>query len=84
MNLKLKIAILAIVVAAAALVLYFPSIQGLLSSGEEVEEDMAAEEETINNETEDAVFIPEDDPYMQVLGALEAGRPVLIKFYARW
>lgn len=84
MNYKLKIAILVVVVAVAALVLYFPNVQGLLSSGETVAEDTAAEEEAINDDAENAVFAPEDDPYMQVLDALEAGRPVLIKFYARW
>lgn len=83
MNFKLKIATLVIVVAAAALTLYFPTIQGLLFPGEIVAEDLAAEE-AINDYTKDAVFEPQEDPFRQVLNALEAGRPVLIKFYARW
>lgn len=84
MNSKQKIAILIIVVAAAALALFFPNVQGLLSPGEKASEDITAEEEAISDDPKDAVFAPEDDPYMQVLNALEAGRPVLIKFYARW
>ena len=83
MNVKLKTAILAAVVLLAALVLYFPNLQEFLSPGEEVTEEVAAEE-TVADETEEAVFAADDNPLRQALNALEAGRPVLIKFYARW
>ncbi len=84
MQVKKKAAIVFIVLAAAALALFLPALQDPVSSDERTSEDVNVKEEAGNVEPAGAVFKAGEEPFRQVLTALEKGRPVLIKFYARW
>ena len=86
MSLKYKLTVLALVIFAAAAVLVLTN-QDILSSGTVDTEQIAASETGDDLEVEagaDEEFKPANDPYQAYLDAGEAGRPAVIKFYARW
>lgn len=86
MSLKYKLTVIALVIIAAAAVLIITN-QDMLSSGA-VETEQIAVSETGDDLEDvpgvDEEFKPANDPYQAYLDAGEAGRPAVIKFYARW
>ena len=83
---KYKLIVLALVIALAATVLILTN-QNLLSSGEAEPDQITADDS--NAELEEKVglddeFKPAADPYQAYLDARDAGKPVVLEFYARW
>jgi len=83
--LKYKLTVLTLVIVAAVAVLILTN-QDAASIDEAESGQVAAEDSRTNGEEieEDGEFKPANDPYQAYLDAGEAGRPAVIKFYARW
>lgn len=85
MSLKRKIAVIVIVLLAAGFVLVISNLNLPLRFQEEPADlDDGVDTEITVDTTDETEFRPADDPYTTLVDAIEVGKPVLIKFYARW
>lgn len=85
-SLKYKLMVLAVVISLVAAVLIITN-QDPSSINETETEQITLEDSRTDREEvagEDGEFKPANDPYQAYLDAGEAGRPAVIKFYARW
>ncbi len=72
MSAKYKYLILIVVVAAVMTVLFLP--------GSELISDV----QTVTDEPDPENFVPDDRPYTAYTEAIQAQRPIVLEFYARW
>ncbi len=88
MPIKYKLTVLGLVIAAVIAIFVF-SDQALFTVTDD-EREKAAEVTGNNDESEeveqiaDAQFRPAADPYTDLVSAYQSGKPIVLKFYARW
>ena len=86
MSLKYKLTVVTLVISLAAAVLIITNQDPSFINETETEQIALGDSRTDREEVagEDGEFKPSNDPYQAYLDAGEAGRPAVIKFYARW
>lgn len=83
---KYKLTVLSLVIVAVAAI-FIVTNHDLFSGSEVEKEQVSAGESSVDHEEsgeKDDQFKPAADPYRAYLDARDAGKPVVLEFYARW